>query len=82
MISSNILTGFPRSGSPKKKTTNTSNAVISTPCHNSNLGKSMHKAMADPNSSARSVAMMAISAKAYKGYRPSHRYRRVCLGRL
>jgi len=60
---SNILTGFPRRGSPIPRMMMTSKAVIKTPCQSSSLGKSMQSAIADPRSSARSVAIMAISAR-------------------
>lgn len=80
--SSNIRTGLPRRGSPNPRMINTSKAVNSTPCQSSSFGKSIHRAMADPSNSARSVAMIATSDKTYRGYRPSQRYKRVCFGRL
>ena len=64
---SKILTGRPRNGSPMPRIRITSNAVMRTPCHNSNLGKSKQRAMAEPNSSAKSVAMIATSARIYRG---------------
>jgi hypothetical protein len=41
----------------------TSKAVTSTPAHSGILGKIRHSAIAEPNSSARSVLMIAISQK-------------------
>lgn len=67
MRNSNILAGFPRNGSPRARIKRTSAVVRRTPCHSSSLGKSKHKAIAEPINSARSVAIMAISARTYKG---------------
>lgn len=63
MRNSNKRTGRPRRGSPIARTNMTSKAVIRTPCQSSSLGNSMHSAMADPKSSARSVATIATSAR-------------------
>jgi hypothetical protein len=60
---SNIFTGLPRRGSPIARRTMTSKAVINTPCQSSSFGKSKQSAIADPRSSARSVAIMATSAR-------------------
>ena len=79
--SSNSRTGRPPSGSLSARNTRTSEAVMSTPAHRGSFGNNRHSAMPDPSSSARSVATMAISARAYRGYKRSHRYRRVCFGR-
>ena len=64
---SNILNGRLRKGSPMPRMRMTSNAVMRTPCQSSNLGKSKQRAMAEPNSSAKSVAIMATSERMYRG---------------
>lgn len=61
---SNILTGRPRSGSPRARRNITSNAVMRTPAHSGKEGNSKQRAMAEPKSSARSVEIMAISERA------------------
>ncbi len=82
MTSSKSLTGRPPNGSFKAKNTITSEAVMRTPAQSGNLGNNRHSAIPDPRSSAMSVATMASSDNAYRGYNRSHRYMRVCLGRL
>ena len=64
MAISNALTGFPPRGSLRAKRTSTSEAVMRTPAHKGSFGKRRQRAIADPSSSARSVAMMAISDRA------------------
>jgi len=64
---SKILEGRPPNGSPNPRIRITSTEVSRTPCHSCNFGKSRHRAMAEPNNSAKSVAIIAISARAYKG---------------
>ena len=65
MVYSKILTGFPSlvDGLLIDKNTITSTAVRTTPTQRGSVGNSKHKPIADPNNSARSVAMIATSAK-------------------
>ena len=63
ITNSNTLAGLPPSGSFNAKNTRTSEAVMSTPAHSGNEGKSRHRAIPEPRSSARSVATMASSAR-------------------
>ena len=63
MSHSNNLTGRRRRGSPTNSMMKTSEAVMRTPAHNGSFGNSMTRPMAEPRSSARSVLIMAISAR-------------------
>lgn len=65
MVYSKILTGFPSllDGLLIDKNIITSTAVSTTPAQRGSVGNSRHKPIADPSNSARSVAMIATSAK-------------------
>lgn len=65
MMNSKALAGFPRFavGSERRRKTNTSSAVMTTPAHNGRDGMRRQNPIAEPNSSARSVEMIAISAR-------------------
>jgi hypothetical protein len=65
MVYSKILTGRPSlvEGLLMDRNTITSAAVRTTPAQRGSVGNSKHKPIADPNNSARSVAMIATSAK-------------------
>lgn len=61
------LNRLPSEGVLTNKMTKTSQTVMRTPDHNGSFGNSMTSAIAEPRSSARSVLMIAISARAYRG---------------
>ena len=82
MRNSKSLTGLELSGSRNPSMRSTSNTVMRSPPQIGSFGKSKHRAMAEPRSSARSVAIIAISEITYRGYNMHHLYNRGCLGRL
>jgi hypothetical protein len=82
MTNSKDRTGRPWIGSAKARIKRTSKAVKRTPAQRGSLGKSKLSAIADPRSSAKSVLMMAISEKRYRGYKMNQRQNVVCFDRL
>lgn len=73
MSNSKRRTGRPPNGLPRARSNNTSEAVRRTPAHRGRRGNNRQSAMADPSNSARSVLMIAISERTYRGYRSSQR---------
>jgi hypothetical protein len=82
IMNSKDRTGRPRRGSENARIRRTSNAVRRTPAQRGSFGKIRLRAIADPRSSAKSVLMMAISAKTYRGYRMPQRQSMVYFDRL
>lgn len=70
----NTLTGCRRRGSQTNRMKKTSQVVIRTPAHSGGFGKSTTGPMAEPRNSARSVLIIAVSARTWRRYGTSQRY--------